>query len=92
MARSKRLLLLAYDEEAASETGVVCAVAGPVPYSKKEPVGHIFHYKVMLQQGLIGKAAAFRSCCGHALLAAYPYFDSSAADARLATPCHVCSL
>lgn len=54
MAR-KRLLLLEYDEVAAADVGVLCSLAGPVAYSRKEPVGHIFHYKVMLQQGLIGK-------------------------------------
>ena len=54
MAR-KRMLLLDYDEQAAVDVGVLGSLAGPVAYSKKEPVGHIFHYKVMLQQGLIGK-------------------------------------
>lgn len=55
MARLK-LLLLTYDAEAAATcTGMVCPVAGPVPHHGKEPVGHIFHYKVMLQQGLIGE-------------------------------------
>eukprot|EP00878_Enallax_costatus_P024802 GHUV01026491.1.p1 GENE.GHUV01026491.1~~GHUV01026491.1.p1 ORF type:complete len:224 (+),score=82.09 GHUV01026491.1:365-1036(+) len=57
MARS-RMLLLEYDATAAAEgTTVVCAAAGPVPYSRKEPVGHIFHYKVLLQQGLIDPPA-----------------------------------
>lgn len=55
MARKKQLLL-EYDETTAAEgASVICAVAGPVPYSKKEPVGHLFHYKVLRQQGLIGK-------------------------------------
>ncbi|WIA15047.1 hypothetical protein OEZ85_001747 [Tetradesmus obliquus] len=56
MAR-KRLLLLEYDEVAAADVGVLCSLAGPVAYSRKEPVGHIFHYKVMLQQGLIDPPA-----------------------------------
>lgn len=62
MARTK-MLLLEYDATAAAQgTGVVCALAGPVPYSNKEPVGHIFHYKVLLQQGLIGEYVAPSAC------------------------------
>jgi hypothetical protein len=56
MAR-KRMLLIEYDESAAADVGVLCCLAGPVAYSRKEPVGHIFHYKVMLQQGFIGEHA-----------------------------------
>jgi hypothetical protein len=56
MAR-KRMLLIEYDEASAADVGVLCSLAGPVAYSRKEPVGHIFHYKVMLQQGLIGEHA-----------------------------------
>lgn len=51
-----RLLLLTYDATVAADgASVVCAVSGPVSCSSKEPVGHVFHYKVLLQQGLIGK-------------------------------------
>lgn len=54
MARH-RMLLLEYDAAVAAEGPiVVCAAAGPVAWSSKEPVGHIFHHKVLLQQGLIG--------------------------------------
>jgi len=50
-----RLLLLTYDAEAAAQCcGMVCPLAGPVPHPNKEPVGHIFHYKMLLQQGVIG--------------------------------------
>jgi hypothetical protein len=59
MAR-KRMLLIEYDEASAADVGVLCSLAGPVAYSKKEPVGHIFHYKVMLQQGFIGEHALLR--------------------------------
>lgn len=59
MARIK-LLLLTYDAEAAAQAaGMVCPCAGPVPHPSKEPVGHIFHYKMLLQQGVIGKMKAF---------------------------------
>ena len=55
MARIK-LLLLTYDAEAAAQcSGMVCPLAGPVQHPSKEPVGHIFHYKMLLQQGVIGE-------------------------------------
>jgi hypothetical protein len=56
MARM-RLLLLEYDAAAAAgASGMLCALAGPVPHPRKqEPVGHVFHYKMLLQQGLIGE-------------------------------------
>jgi hypothetical protein len=51
-----RLLLLTYDAEAAAGCcGMVCPLAGPVPHPSKEPVGHVFHYKMLLQQGVIGE-------------------------------------
>lgn len=54
MARLK-VLLLTYDAAAAAQcSGMVCPLAGPVPHPNKEPVGHIFHYKMLLQQGVIG--------------------------------------
>jgi hypothetical protein len=64
MAKARRLLL-EYDATAAAQGIVVaCAVAGPVPYALKEPVGHIFHYKVLRQQGLIGEQPALSTCSG----------------------------
>lgn len=55
MARM-RLRLLTYDAEVAAQcTGMVCSMTGPVPHPSKEPAGHIFHYKMLLQQGVIGK-------------------------------------
>lgn len=60
-----RCLLLEYDAAAAAQGIVVtCAVAGPVPYALKEPVGHIFHYKVLRQQGLIGEQPACADYAG----------------------------
>jgi hypothetical protein len=56
------MLLLEYDEEEIASCGVVCAVAGPIPYYRKEPVGHVFHYKMLLQQGLIGTELAQQQC------------------------------
>lgn len=55
MART-RVLLLTYDASALEAgLGVVCAAAGPVQSSAKEPVGHGFHHKQLLQAGVIGE-------------------------------------
>lgn len=49
------VLLLTYDAEAAADCcGMVCPLAGPIHHLSKEPVGHVFHYKMLLQQGVIG--------------------------------------
>lgn len=54
MARLK-VLLLTYDADAAAQcSGMVCPLAGPVQHPSKEPVGWVFHYKMLLQQGVIG--------------------------------------
>lgn len=59
-----RLLLLTYDASAAAGCcGQVCPLAGPVPHPSKEPVGHVFHYKMLLQQGVIGESVKHRMNC-----------------------------
>jgi hypothetical protein len=94
-----RCLLLEYDAAAAAQGIVVtCAVAGPVPYALKEPVGHIFHYKVLRQQGLIGEQPACADYAGRMgnRHAAAEHHDreymmpgpSSSTSAYAATRCH----
>ncbi|KAF8060498.1 histidine--tRNA ligase [Scenedesmus sp. PABB004] len=53
MAKARMLLLEWSQAAAAAANGMVCALAGPMACSRKEPVGHGFHYKVLLQAGVI---------------------------------------
>lgn len=48
-----KMLLLEYHEVEPELLGVVCAMAGPLQCSTKEPAGMPFHIAVLRQQGLI---------------------------------------